>query len=496
MVATVPDSIFNLEDALAADIAGTVSVSDGTTTSSRRSATGMSGRTRGSGWNTPTALDRYVAAPDPTYKWHVLETREADGLTITVIEMTSQTWLTPAEVDRPVWTHRMVIARPSNVTSSTALLYIGGGSNKDSRAKQPPKEILALAKASGTVVAELGMVPNQPLVFHNDGVERYEDDLIAYTWDKYMRTGDERWPARLPMTKAAVRALDTITAYCASEAGGSLPVERFVVAGGSKRGWTTWTTAIVDPRVVAICPIVIDVLNIEPSMLHHYQAYGFYSPAVGDYVRHGIMNWMGTPEMTALKRIEDPYEYRHRLGLPKLLLNATGDQFFLPDSAQYYFADLPGVKYLRYVPNTDHSMKDSDAMDTLLAWQYLIANNLPFPRFEWSHDEDGTIRLHTIDKPESIGLWKVTNPLLRDFRLETIGPAWAMMHVMLNETGQYELPVDMPALGWKAYFVEVVYDVGAPTLLKLTTDVRVLPDTVPHDLPTTERPTGFLRQRK
>ena len=100
--------------------------------------------------------------------------------------------------------------------------------------------------------------------------------MIAYTWDKFLRTGDERWPARLPMTKAVVRAMDAMTAFCASAGGRRrATVDRFVVAGASKRGWTTWTTAAVDPRVVAIAPIVIDVLNVEPSFEHHYRAYGF-----------------------------------------------------------------------------------------------------------------------------------------------------------------------------------------------------------------------------
>ena len=59
---------------------------------------------------------------------------------------------------------------------------------------------------------------------------------------------------------------------------------KFVVSGASKRGWTTWTTAAVDKRVVAIIPIVIDLLNVEPSFEHHWQAYGFWAPAIKDYV--------------------------------------------------------------------------------------------------------------------------------------------------------------------------------------------------------------------
>lgn len=37
-------------------------------------------------------------------------------------------------------------------------------------------------------------------------------------------------------------------------------LKNFVVGGASKRGWTTWTTAAVDDRVVAIVPVVIDLL--------------------------------------------------------------------------------------------------------------------------------------------------------------------------------------------------------------------------------------------
>ena len=42
-----------------------------------------------------------------------------------------------------------------------------------------------------------------------------------------------------------------------------MKVDQFFVAGGSKRGWTTWTTAVVDPRVVAIVPMVIAFLIIQ-----------------------------------------------------------------------------------------------------------------------------------------------------------------------------------------------------------------------------------------
>ena len=64
------------------------------------------------------------------------------------------------------------------------------------------------------------------------------------------------------MTKAAVRAMDTATEFLAKE---GVRLEKFVVSGASKRGWTTWTTGVVDKRVVAIAPLVIDMLNLTPS---------------------------------------------------------------------------------------------------------------------------------------------------------------------------------------------------------------------------------------
>ena len=198
----------------------------------------------------------------------------------------------------------------------------------------------------------------------------------------------------------------------------------FVVAGGSKRGWTTWTTAAVDKRVVGIVPIVIDMLNVEPSFIHHWEAYGFYAPAVGDYTAMGIMDWQGTKEYRNLMKIVEPYEYRDRFTMPKFLINATGDQFFLPDSSQFYFDALPGVKYLRYVPNGDHSLKDTDALETLVACYNAVLTKAPLPRYSWKTEADGSLRVQTVDKPAAVKLWQATNPNARDFRVESIGRVW------------------------------------------------------------------------
>ena len=297
-----------------------------------------------------TALDRYVKKADATYKYQVVRTTRGAGYTTYIIDLTSQTWRQPSEVDRTVWKHWMTLVKPDQVEGVTGFLFIGGGSIKAAAPAAASQTSVEIALTTHSVAAELSGVPNEPLRFADEAVTRNEDGIIAYTWMKYIHTGDETWPLRLPMTKAAVRAMDTITAVMAAPEGGGVKVEKFVVSGGSKRGWTTWTAAAVDPRVVAIVPASIDLLNLEKSFEHHFRVYGFFAPAVKDYVEAGFMDWAGTPEYRKLLAIEEPYSYRDRLTMPKFMIQGAGDQFFLPDSSRFYFDDLRGEKYLRYIP--------------------------------------------------------------------------------------------------------------------------------------------------
>ena len=432
-----------------------------------------------------TALDRYVKAPDAAFRFSVVATRPGEGHTAYLLEMVSQRWLTTADVDKPEWRHWLTIIKPDTVAHSTGFLLVAGG---DTRRKPPDRTdvgLLDIAMTTKSVVAELRMVPNQPLVFANDGGrERTEDEMIAFTWDKYLRTGDERWPARLPMTKAVVRAMDAVTAFCASAgAGTAATVDKFVVAGASKRGWTAWTTAAVDRRVIALVPIVIDVLNVEPSFDHHFRAYGFYAPSVKDYEESGLMGWLGTPQYRALMRIEDPYEYRSRLTMPKFLVNATGDQFFLPDYWKFYLSELPGETHVRYVPNADHGLRGSDALASVAAFYGSILTGTPRPEMTWETAANGRIRVRSTATPTSVTAWRATNPAARDFRLETLGPAWQSTALQPVSPGVWETTVTAPAGGWSAGLIEMRFASGSKYPFVFTSGVAVVPERLPHPAP-------------
>jgi PhoPQ-activated pathogenicity-related protein len=426
-----------------------------------------------------TPLDLYVATPDTNYGYTILKTNVGAGQTTYVLELRSQAWLTTNEVDRPLWKHWLVIVEPTGVTNTQSLLYIDSGHTGDSAPAGGDASLTQIALNTKTVVSQLKMVPNEPLMFAGETTNRTEDEIIAYTWDKYLRTGDARWPARLPMTKAAVRAMDTVTAFCGSAQGGGVSVRSFVVTGASKRGWTTWTTAAVDQRVSAIIPMVIDILNVQTSMLHHYNAYGFWAPAIQDYTNSHIPDWFGTPQMAALMNIVDPYTYRRRLTMPKFIINDTGDEFFLPDSSQFYFADLPGVKYLRYVPNVEHSL--GGAYKTIIEPYYQAAlSQAPLPQFSWTLQNSNSVHVVAEGSPTAVKLWQATNPAARDFQLDTIGAAWQSTTLTDQGGGVYDGTVAVPAQGWTGFFVELTYPGSGALPYIFTTQVYVVPDVLPY----------------
>jgi PhoPQ-activated pathogenicity-related protein len=384
-------------------------------------------------------------------------------------------------VNRTVWKHWLTLIIPDGASGPKALLWITGGNSTDPAPTSADPMLLQVALASKTVVAELRMVPNQPLVFAGDGVTRYEDAIIAYSFDRYWATSDANWPVLLPMVKSAVRAMDTVQDYLRSASSrAQIQIKEFVVSGGSKRGWTTWLCAAVDTRVVAAIPLVIDVLNMAPQMRHHLSAYGFYSEAIRDYEDLHIFERFDTPQGQDLLKIVDPYVYRDRRIIPRFLINSSGDQFFLPDSAQFYIHDLAGPVYTRYCPNTDHGLAGSDADQSLLAFYRSVLAGLSRPQFSWDVDPNEGIIVRTATRPLKVRLWQASNRAARDFRLQTIGKAWSAQELSPRSPNTYVASVAKPKTGWTAFFAELTFDSGSSVPYTFTTEIRVVPECLPY----------------
>ncbi|CAI5517030.1 unnamed protein product [Closterium sp. Naga37s-1] len=217
----------------------------------------------------------------------------------------------------------------------------------------------ALAVQAGTLGAVLFQVPNQPCTIRTNGTTEpslSEDSLVAATWRQFLlNPSDSDWPATLPMAKAGVRAMDAVQ-EAVPVFFPSLAVNRFAVAGVSKRGLASWAVAAVDKRVVALLPVGAGAINFVASLKHYYQSLGGWPITFKPYVANGVTKNMLRPNMQKLVAITDPYRYRQRYSMPKLLLFGANDEFFMIDDTYYFYWDMPNPKFLRIMPNQEHML--------------------------------------------------------------------------------------------------------------------------------------------
>lgn len=464
-----------------------------------------------------TALDRYVRKPDPAYGFREVGRVEQSGFIAHVLNFVSQRWKTADEiysiggVNTREWQHNLTIVRPRLTPpafpKTTALLVISGSSN---RGAPPDQAVIAAAGSAaaqtGAVIVVLEQVPNQPIVFAGDPEEkpRVEDDAIAVTYRRFLDEvggledpSTSEWPLLLPMVKSAVRAMDATQEFLVTQ---GVTVNDFVVTGASKRGWTTWLTGATDPkqRVIGIMPLVIDTLNMVPSLTHHWQVYGEWSNAIRDYSRERIFDELDTLEGALLRQIVDPWEYRGRLTMPKYVINSTGDQFFVLDSSQFYYSELLGEKRIRAIPNTDHGLSggqgDNSAQVLFETFPFFnsVANRRvdAMPDLEWSYNEDTRqLTIRPSVTPQSVRLWTAIDDLddslppfnepgnQRNFRLDRLGAVWESQLLSRNADGTYVATINVPeAPGvWIGFFGEVRFTSGH----RFTTEVLVRPDDKP-----------------
>lgn len=426
-------------------------------------------------------LINYVAEKGSDYTYEISDSIVKQDYTLYHIKMISGSWLTEDEVRQTLWWHWVDIVVPKEITSPNALLYVGGGSSNDNKIYLDSIAIIQSIKTK-SVIAHISNVPFQRLNFKGtDSIDRYEDNIIAYGWEKFLSKGakndDMIWLARFPMTRAVVRAMDVIEEITKHKA---FVTKKFVVSGASKRGWTTWTSAAVDDRVVGIVPLVIDLLNVLPSFEHHYKAYGDWSPAVQNYVEVGIMDWMGTPAFDRLMDLVEPYEFKEIFKLPKLIVNGTIDEFFLPDSWQFYWDQLPDPKYLQYVPNGNHGLAGSYRAQNVYSFYDRLIHKKTMPNMDWKILGDSIFVDIDTNEPYNISLWKANNPKARDFRIWEIGKSWEKSIIPIQNSGTYALKIP-EGEGYTASLIEVIFRGNQDSPITLTTGTVVRPDTYKYE---------------
>lgn len=363
------------------------------------------------------------------------------------------------------WQHLLRLFVPDRIAwPGWAGLFITGGDGPPSYGCFPEDEIgAAVAQACGAPLAVLHNVPNQPLC---GGLR--EDALIAHTFSRYVAEGDPGWPLLWPMVRSAVRALDALAA-CLPELGGP-PADRFLVAGASKRGWTTWLTAAADPRVRAIVPMVFDTLNMPAQMARQRELWGDYSGELVDYTERGLLDpaLRATTRGRELWSAVDPYTYRSGLTMPKLIVNGANDPYWATDSLRLYWDGLPGPKCAVYAPNSGHGLEERARLFcTLVAFFRLVAAGKPLPKLaaRW----DGPTLTVTAPAATAARAWVAASPDL-DFRPRRWEPV-----PMKGGEGGFALSLQRPAGRNLAVFGEADFAADGITY-SLATPAQILSD--------------------
>lgn len=399
----------------------------------------------------------YVNKPDSAYKWEkVCDKDVPGGGTVTELKLTSQVW------QGITWTHQLLIIRPATMPKpDTAILMINGGKLGDGNMGM----VQMVASQACAPIIYLGDIPNQPLCG-----DRREDSLIAYTFQKCLDTGDVTWPLLYPMTKSAVRAMDAVQEYTK---GWATPINKFVVTGASKRGWTTWFTGEADTapgRIIGIAPIVFDNLNLPAQMALQKSSYGEYSSQIGDYTALGLPDLLQTPKGKVFGAMVDPYTYRDRATMPKMIINGSNDPYWVVDSSKLYFSDLAGQKYIMYAPNTGHGTGDFMRIIAAEVGFYLMCSGQSkFPQFNWLFEDKADLKLGITSDvaPKRVQQWTATAPT-RDFRKAQ----WVCKELEFVG-GQYVGHLPHPATGYAAMYGEAMYDMDGKEV-PMSTTIQVI----------------------
>lgn len=399
-----------------------------------------------------TALQHYLQNGDKNYSWELKDSFLLDDATGYNLLLTSQQW------HQYTWRHQLTVFVPKENKYDGALLFItGGGNNKET---QMPRwntktdmvalTLAAMAAKNKAILAVLRQVPNQPLF---DSLT--EDAAISRTLHNFKGDGDYSWPLLFPMTKSAIRAMDAVQEFAQQKL--SHTVNRFLVSGASKRGWTTWLTGASDPRVVAIGPMVIDILNMPVNLQHQINAYGKYSVEIEDYVKLGIVQGMGTPDGAAMVTMIDPYSYRQKLTMPKMIFIGTNDPYWVVDNVKNYLKDIPGHNMLHYAPNAGHGLNNGiTAFPALSAFFGITMAKGTYPECSWKTSvkkrEVKLIINATKDKLLDVIVWSADSKDM-DFRDEKfVSKALGISH-----RSKIEIKQPLPATGYRAFYVDLKY---------------------------------------
>ncbi|MBZ4767981.1 PhoPQ-regulated protein [Salmonella enterica subsp. enterica serovar Typhimurium] len=428
--------------------------------------------------------------------YSLLEKKQRPGVMLQRFNLNSQTWSPQGVVSPERWQNGVDIYIPDSAREKNALVVINNGSNNNgSGTPVAPtnfneEELSRIAIATRTVVISVSNVPNQVLSYQGVTTPLGEDNSVAYSWKLFIGDTHKYQDASLhiPMAASVSQAFRLAKKELTQQ-----NINKFIVTGASKRGWAAWLTALSDPDVGAVVPFAMDLLNTQKSLEHMYQSYGKNWPvAFYPYYNQGIDQQVGTDKFARLMRLEDPLTYLNtdmgdRLKIDKYIINASGDDFYVPDNSHFYYGLLPGSKSLRVVPNSTHNGILSVAEQSLITFVNRFQEKQKLPEITENVQSRGDGKKELVvnfsEEPVAILQWTARNPAARDFRY-ACDIKYNSVPVSLA-TGDNTLSISLttPDSGWQATYIEATFTDGyvATTQVYITPDEKY-PETAPPSI--------------
>ncbi|EAN8916707.1 PhoPQ-regulated protein [Salmonella enterica] len=417
---------------------------------------------------------------DIPLKYTLISTEPLAQVELRHYELLSQHWSPDDMVTPAQWRHNVDIYIPETAKQRHALVVVNNGVNYEegvqinSKPVDFTQETLAsIARDTNTIVISVSDIPNQYLTFQDDKKPLKEDESVSRSWALFMEAPEQRklMPLNIPMVSSLSQAI-----RLAKEELTRWNIHSFIVTGISKRGWTAWLSAIADPDVEAIVPFAIDLLDIDASLEHIYQSYGGNWPITFyPYYQQGIDEKIKTHSFSQLRQIIDPLRYLNtvyqpRLAIPKYIINASGDDFFVPDNSRFYYSKLPGVKSLRIVPNTSHYSIKQITEESLVTFINRFQDKKTLPQV-LGIIQHNLLTVYFSEEPIKVVRWTATNPNARDFRY-ACGIRYHPLTIDIPTNNRVNITLNEPVTGWEATYIEATFDDGYVA----TTQVYITPD--------------------
>ena len=446
-----------------------------------------------------------------------------------MLNVTSLQWLDESRAVGPngaLWTHQVLVVVPKNLEiKNRATIYITGGCNEHpSMPKKDDEDLLLvdmIAHGTKSIAVALFQIPNCHIIYPSDPTHahRSEDAMIAWAWKEFLATNDTEWLPRFPMAKAAFKAMEAAQDFASQKQFAN--IDGWMVAGASKRGWTTWmvgaATCPTCPNVVGLIPLVPIAPSILKDLHHQYQSYGGWTFAFNDYYKANITGDIDTPLFKYAMSLVDPINYSQRLArLPKNVVVSSDDEFMMMEWTNIWWGGIAGETLLTIANNAEHSLITGlpEVVSEAICFTNSVFRNGTRPSFTATVDKSsGEI---TVTIPSNVNFTKVVlrhadtfSTKLRDFRWVRLASPqngeckfpeiplkksvfgggnclapiiWSGKDLHATSPGVFKASVPKRAEGWTGFYVEVYFppDTDLPhDQYKLTSPGMVWPQTLP-----------------